>query len=246
MQSSIPTRPWTTWGMAWGLGILLVLAVGIVLPGTIMIILKMTGVATIGQLTHGWAWAASSAESELAFGFSGGLAWWIAARQRRFGGNWRWGLWLKGLVGGGFLGAGVSAVGVAVQHWTGHPLPTDSQYLMTPAGIHNGPFLAMLIVVALIAPMMEEWFFRGTLQTSLAGAIGSGWAVGIVAVLFALLHELDAGHPLAHPWLWVPILPLGIVLGMVRARTDRMSGNIGIHMGFNLWAAVLMAMQFWH
>ena len=246
MQSSIPTRPWATWGVAWGLGLLLVLAIGLVLPGMAIFVLTAAHLATLAEVTHGWGWVASAAISELAFGVAGAAAWMVAARQVWFGGAWRWGLWLKGLGLGVVMGAVFSGIGVAAQHWLHAALPSDGTDLVGPVGGHPGPLIAMLIVIALLAPVMEEWLFRGTLQTSLAGAVGTRWAVALVAVVFALLHELDSGHPLAHPWLWVPILPLGIVLGIVRARTDRMSGNIGIHMGFNTWAAVMMAVQFWH
>ena len=246
MNTPETSRPWATWGMAWGLGVLLVLGLGMVLPIIVIALLKLAHVATLSQVTHGWAAVAYTAEGELAFGASACVAWVVATRRYWFGSPWRWRLWFKGLAGGVLFSAALTMVGLAMQQWLGRNLPSDSQDLVGPVGHHAGPFLVMLAVIVLMAPVMEEWFFRGTLQTSLARAIGAPVAIGIVSVIFALVHELDTTQPLAHPWLWAPILPLAVILGIVRFRTDSMSGNIGIHMGFNLWAALLMAVQFWH
>ncbi len=245
MNTSETPRAWATWGMAWGLGILLVLALGLVPPVIVIAILKFAHLATVSQVTHGWPAVAYSAESELAFGAAALVAWVVATRRYWFGGPWRWRLWAKGLAGGMALGAAVTLIGVGMQEWLGRSLPSDAKDLVGPVGHHAGPLIAMLVVIALLAPVMEEWLFRGTLQTSLARAVGAPVAIGIVSVIFALVHELDSPQPLAHPWLWAPILPLAVVLGIVRVRTNSMSGNIGIHMGFNLWAALLMSLQFW-
>ncbi len=245
MHTSEGARDWATWGIGWGLGILLLLAFAGVLPILVIVILKFTNVVTLGQVTHGWSAVAYSAETELSFGAAGVIAWAVAARRYWFGGPWRWRLWIKGVVGGLALGATLTMVGVGMQEWLGKTLPSDAKDLVGPVGHHPGPLIGMLIVIALLAPVMEEWFFRGTLQTSLAGAVGTPVAVGVVSIIFALAHQLDSPHPLAQPWLWAPILPLAVVLGIVRVRTDSMSGNVGIHMGFNLWAALLMSLQFW-
>ncbi len=246
MNTSETSGVWATWGMAWGLGILLVLALGMVLPVIVIAVLKITHVATLSQVTHGWASAAYSAETEVAFGVSACVAWVVATRRYWYGGPWRWRLWFKGVAGGLGFGAVLTIIGVAMQQWLGRALPSDAKDLMGPVGHVPGPLIAMLLVITLLAPVMEEWFFRGTLQTSLARAVGAPMAIGIVSVLFALAHELDSPQPLAHPWLWAPILPLAVLLGIVRVRTDSMSGNIGLHMGFNLWAALIMSLQFWH
>ncbi len=240
------SREWATWGMAWGLGILLALALGVVLPVMVITALKLANVATLSQLTQGWPAVAYAGETELSFGVAAGVAWAVATRHRWFDGTWRWRLWMKGLAGGLAFGAALTIVGVGLQYWLGHGLPSDTRDLVGPAGHHAGPFIALLLIVALLAPFMEEWFFRGTLQTSLARVIGAPAAIGAVSLIFALAHEFDSPHPMAHPWIWAPILPLALVLGIVRVRTASMSGNIGIHIGFNLWAAVLMALQFWH
>ncbi|NMP24018.1 CPBP family intramembrane glutamic endopeptidase [Sulfobacillus harzensis] len=246
MNRSETSRDWATWGIAWGLGILLVVALAGVLPIIVMTILKLADLATVSQVTHGWPAVAYSAETECAFGGAAAVAWVVATRHLWFESPWRWRLWLKGLAGGLAIGAALTLVGVGMQQWLGHTLPSDAQDLMGPAGHHAGPLMAMLVIIVFLAPVMEEWLFRGTLQTSLARAAGAPIAVGVVSVIFALVHELDSPHPLAHPWLWAPILPLAVVLGIVRVRSASMSGNIGIHMGFNLWAALLMLLQFWH
>ncbi|MDA8206516.1 MAG: CPBP family intramembrane metalloprotease [Thermaerobacter sp.] len=68
----------------------------------------------------------------------------------------------------------------------------------------------------------QEWLFRGVLQTSLVRAMGTPAAITVVALVFSGLHEFDSAHPAQHPWLWLPILPLALITGIIRSRTDSM------------------------
>jgi membrane protease YdiL (CAAX protease family) len=137
----------------------------------------------------------------------------------------------------------VSGASILWQNQTGHAMPSDGTFIIQPV-LHNpAALIGMMVVIVGIAPIMEEWLFRGALQPSLASVIPTPLAIGIVSLLFAGMHELDAVHPLAHPWLWVPLLPLALILGITRARTRTMSTNIGLHMGFNGWAVFLLIMQ---
>ncbi len=70
--------------------------------------------------------------------------------------------------------------------------------------------------------MNQEWLFRGVLQTSLVRAMGTPAAITVVALVFSGLHEFDSAHPAQHPWLWLPILPLALITGIIRSRTDSM------------------------
>lgn len=92
-----------------------------------------------------------------------------------------------------------------------------------------GPVECVLVVISVcvLAPLMEEIFFRGMVQSMLRQWLGNPWAAVIVAsVLFTVVH----GTP-AH---WPSLLALAIVLGYNYERTGRLWSSITIHMLFNV------------
>ena len=92
------------------------------------------------------------------------------------------------------------------------------------------------VFATLIAPVVEELFFRGFLYPVLARKSGKVAAIGVTALLFALLHasQLDMA--------WAPLLILfvvGIVLTLVRAQRHSLASSTLMHMGYN--AALFVA-----
>ena len=84
---------------------------------------------------------------------------------------------------------------------------------------------SVVAVVVVGAPVMEELFYRGLLQRSLASRYSEGLVVVGVAALFALVHF----RPIEIPGLFV----IGLVFGFVALRTGRLGMAIMIHAGFN-------------
>ena len=88
----------------------------------------------------------------------------------------------------------------------------------------------------IVAPVAEECFFRGILQTVVNNAFGRPWmAVLTSAVVFGLAHGSQ--------WPAVPALMLlGVILGCLYERSGAMIGPILMHALFNLrtltWEAV--------
>jgi membrane protease YdiL (CAAX protease family) len=101
---------------------------------------------------------------------------------------------------------------------------------------HSQPWLHAAIVVSavVIAPLAEETFFRGQVQTLLRYWINRPWlAVLLTAELFAL----------AHPgWTRPQIFFLGVCLGYLYERTANLWVCITLHALFNLTSIV----YFWH
>jgi len=91
----------------------------------------------------------------------------------------------------------------------------------------NSPFDVVLLAVAvvLIAPVVEELFYRGMLLPAVTSA--TGVVVGIVgsALIFALVHQ---------DLILVPGLTLfGVLVGWLTATTGRIGPAIVAHMAFN-------------
>jgi membrane protease YdiL (CAAX protease family) len=92
------------------------------------------------------------------------------------------------------------------------------------------PFAANFVVVALLAPVVEELLFRGLGYTLLEG-FGRWTAIGVTAVCFALAHGLVEGFPL--------LVLFGAGLAYMRSRVGSILPGILVHMAFN--AVVLLA-----
>lgn len=99
----------------------------------------------------------------------------------------------------------------------------------------NGPGAEaiMLVVAALVlAPMTEEWLFRGLLFRRVAARSGRGLAYAISALAFAAIHDNPAGFVI---YLW-----LGVVFAMVLERTGRLWAAVAVHMGNNAYVLVML------
>lgn len=89
----------------------------------------------------------------------------------------------------------------------------------------DGELWLLVVLVAVLAPVAEELFFRGLVQGSLERSLPAPYAVGIAAVIFALIH---------FQWLQLPgLLLFGAVSGVLLVRTGRLAPSIGAHVGFN-------------
>ncbi len=104
--------------------------------------------------------------------------------------------------------------------------PTEEQGLV-PDGWDSsraGAFIAFFVVVAFIAPAVEELTYRG-LGISLLQPYGTVLAIVATGVLFGLAHGLLVG---------LPILSFfGIAVGWLRVRTDSIYPSIALHSAFN-------------
>ena len=110
-------------------------------------------------------------------------------------------------------------------------LPIDS-FLRTPAEAW-----ALGILSVTLAPLMEELFFRGFLYPVLARSLGLPVAVFLTALSFAMLHLLQLGFA------WGPVLVIflvGLVLTVVRAKTNSVAAGVLVHMAYNGTITVAM------
>jgi membrane protease YdiL (CAAX protease family) len=93
-------------------------------------------------------------------------------------------------------------------------------------------FAASLLVMAVLAPLVEEAVFRGLLYGWVAGRWGTLAAWLVSSILFAAAHV-----ELAHVIL---VFPLGLWFGWLRRRTDSLWPSVVAHM-INNGTAVLAA-----
>lgn len=93
-----------------------------------------------------------------------------------------------------------------------------------------GAFAAFFVVVAFIAPAVEELTYRG-LGFSLLAPYGAPVAILVTGVLFGLAHGLLVALPV--------LIFFGLAIGWLRARTDSIYPPIALHATFNATALVV-------
>lgn len=107
------------------------------------------------------------------------------------------------------------------------PIPDALLLRQTQAvGVHSWhDFFLKLALLGVLAPVCEEIFFRGILQTALARRIGAGRAVVVAAVLFALVHSTSF-----YPQI---LLLLGLALSYLYRATGTLRVPIVCHAVYN-------------
>ena len=115
-------------------------------------------------------------------------------------------------------------------------LPFHLRHLNRPihhlfGSVVGASFVLLIVMTMFLAPVMEEWLFRGVLFRALSEGGRSGSRASLVfAVLFsAALFALAHGEPLQFAGLFL----LGIVLATLVWRTKRLVPSILTHISFN-------------
>ncbi len=100
---------------------------------------------------------------------------------------------------------------------------------------HIGMRVALLPVVVLAGPAVEELLFRGALLSVLRTRLGDGWAIALSALIFGTVHLPDLA------WLWyaVPNLVLvGLFCAWLRVRSGSLWPSFVAHAANNALATI--------
>ncbi len=106
---------------------------------------------------------------------------------------------------------------------------------LTSKGAGLAGLVGMLVLLAVVAPVVEELLFRGLLQGGLAARLHPVLALGITATIFAAVHF----QPVQFPGLVIA----GLVFGGLALRSGRLGPAIVAHMAFNAFTVVLLALS---
>jgi membrane protease YdiL (CAAX protease family) len=83
----------------------------------------------------------------------------------------------------------------------------------------------------ILAPLLEELFFRGLFYPLVRRTVGVTLAVLLTATIFAFIHGAQLGYA------WAPLLSIfvvGVVLTLVRQITESVAASYLVHCGYNL------------
>lgn len=102
---------------------------------------------------------------------------------------------------------------------------------------NKGPSTMLLVATSavVVAPLAEEFFFRGVLQGWLA-RVAPPAAVPVAATAFGLAH-LDHGLG------WIPLVLFGLAAGYLAVRTGSLLASITLHAGFNAIGLAVAMLQ---
>ena len=95
----------------------------------------------------------------------------------------------------------------------------------------GGPFWSSFLVVAIFAPIFEEWLCRGMVLRGLLTKMKPVWSIVVSALFFAVIH--------ANPWQALNAFLIGLVMGYVYYKTGSLILTMIIHFVNNGTAVVL-------
>lgn len=158
-------------------------------------------------------------------------AWFAVLRPHRLGLSEiglrpTWPAWYRLAVAGGLICVPLAAlVNLGFQELLGEPLENPQLKALAPEGFSWTSLIAMLLLVGILVPFIEEIIFRGLLFGWLRKHLRFALAAPAVALLFAVAHQV---------WVLVPVLfCMGLVLAAVTERSGSLWPAIILHGTFN-------------
>jgi len=125
------------------------------------------------------------------------------------------------------LCVGAILVGALI-HWLAG-LPTVLHPVLVSIGESSSPWTlaAALVLASVVAPLAEEFTYRGVLMMSLLRPLGGPGAIAVSSAVFALVHLL------IEPQAILALFLLGLALGYVTYRTRSLVAAVVAHSAFN-------------
>lgn len=132
----------------------------------------------------------------------------------------------------GVAGGTVAQVGVVVLYLVLGVEADEPARQLTAKGEGLGGALALLVLLAVVAPVVEELLFRGLLQRGLARYLPLPAAMVVTTLLFAAAHLQGTQFP--------GLVVVGLVLSVLAWRCARLGPCIVAHMTFNAVTVVAL------
>jgi membrane protease YdiL (CAAX protease family) len=117
-------------------------------------------------------------------------------------------------------------------------VPEVSEFQRFTNGVSGWIVLALVTCVG--APVVEELFFRGLIQTRLVGRYGPVVGIGVTSVLFGAAHLIGWAGPISLVYA-LAIAGAGVALGTIRHLSGRLGTSMMTHSFFNAQALIILA-----
>jgi membrane protease YdiL (CAAX protease family) len=155
-----------------------------------------------------------------------------------FGLRYRRGDWWRGLVGSFAARAGVAIVVLVIVLFSEDAARADVD-AFEEGDLTAALLVAFAVTALLLAPLVEELFFRGLLMRSLETVVPAWLAVAVQAVLFGFAHT-SANLGTADLVIVGSTAAAGLVFGLMARRYRRLGPTVAAHAWFNLVAFVAL------
>jgi len=120
----------------------------------------------------------------------------------------------------------------------GHFLPIPKELPMDKYFVQPSYIYLMIVFGTLVAPFIEEIFFRGLIFPVALRYLGLSFGTAVTAALFAVIHQ----GQLAHAWAPLSLLFfVGLVLTSIRAVTKSVAASWITHLSYNATLFALLA-----
>lgn len=113
--------------------------------------------------------------------------------------------------------------------------PTPQDVVETIQDAPKSDLVFWMVLTVVIAPITEEFVFRGTIFRFFAGRMPTIWASAVSGAFFSLVHY--------NMLTFVPLLVLGMVLSTVFMKTGRLSASIALHAAFNGFSMIVILLS---
>jgi membrane protease YdiL (CAAX protease family) len=122
-----------------------------------------------------------------------------------------------------------------ISKWVDLDKLDDPAHDLSDAAASTPAFVLVIIGVAIVAPIVEELFFRGVLLPALADRFGEPLGIGLSAAVFALFHFDLVAIP--------GLILIGVILAVLVRRTGRLGPAIVAHIAFNAVVAASLTID---
>jgi membrane protease YdiL (CAAX protease family) len=124
--------------------------------------------------------------------------------------------------------------------------PFDIKHLNRPVthlfgAAHGATFVLLIVMTMVLAPIMEEWIFRGVLFRAMSEGVARGSRKTVTLAVVASAALFGAAH--GEPVQFLGLFFLGVVLALLVWRTKRIIPSIITHMSFNGVAIAALVSQ---
>ena len=140
---------------------------------------------------------------------------------------------------GSIIGRSASVIVAVPLYAAFHDLLRNPSVGLPPDKLTGGLFATFAVTACLGAPIVEELYFRGLIQTRLVWRLGATRGIAITSAMFGAAHLIGWQGP-ASILAATAIAAGGVVLGYLRNRTGRLGTSMVAHSLFNGFAVLLI------
>lgn len=122
------------------------------------------------------------------------------------------------------------------------PAMQDAVAFLIRAAKDNNAIYPAIFAIVIAAPCIEEFLFRGVIQSFLRKKYGSKLAIIIASIVFSLFH-FSTGQGFQNIFILPSLFILSLYLGFIYEKTHSLIASITLHVTFNLVNTIVIILH---